>query len=182
MSTIEQKITPILNDINGAVENKLFYAALSLALTLPDICSSLCNGSKTNGKKYSEWLTEYFIPIHDYEVISANDIYALRCSFLHNGQDEISSQRMQDTLHRFTFLNTYRGIRFHNVKKTIHITNSESNKVEEYVSTIINTDTFANQMTQSVKLFLDKNKNDDKINLEAVKMMYFEDDRNGFSF
>lgn len=182
MSTLEEKITPILDDLEGTIENKLFYATLSLTLTLPDICSSLSNGGKTTGKKYSEWVGKYFIPLHEYDVINPGDVYGLRCAFLHNGMDDISTQRMRETLNKVTFLNTYREIRFHNVKKTIQTKNSDTDEISEYVSTILNTDTFALQMIQSVKSFIKENENNKRINKEAENMMSFEDDRNGFGF
>ena len=57
-----------LNDIRNALKNETYIVAIALALTLPDICSQIENG--TNG----------------------NVCYALRCKVLHNGNFDIEDE------------------------------------------------------------------------------------------
>lgn len=55
MFILEEKLTPLIRAIEGSLESKNLYAALSLSLTLPDICSSIIHRGKTNGKYYAQF-------------------------------------------------------------------------------------------------------------------------------
>ena len=41
--------------------------------------------------------------MQEVEILSGDDCYALRCSFLHEGSDDINGQSAQDVLERFVF-------------------------------------------------------------------------------
>ncbi len=74
----------IIKSIEKSVENKNWYSALVLALTLPDICGKFEDKGKSSSKRYSEWFDKYLGEEYD-GYLSGNDCYALRCSFLHEG-------------------------------------------------------------------------------------------------
>lgn len=83
-----------------AIEQENFYAALITALTIPDICVALEHGN-TTGKEYAKWFDSNL----DYKnFLSGNDCYALRCSVLHQGTDDITEQRMREVLEHYIFL------------------------------------------------------------------------------
>lgn len=101
------------NAIEMAIDSKNWYAALYLALALPDICARLESvDGKTNGSRYAAWFDKYMghryahVLGGGYErhvFLSGGDCYALRCAALHEGAGDISSQRAKDALERFHF-------------------------------------------------------------------------------
>lgn len=101
-----------------AVKNNNWYAALSLALTLPDIACSLENADgRTNGQRFAvwfdKWMPEYSSSrtqrfstriIENPPFMVGRDCYALRCAVLHNGVDDIEEQRARESLKQFVFM------------------------------------------------------------------------------
>lgn len=102
------------NAVKLALDNKNWYGALASALTLPDICARLDNPVKPKGApdtRYTTWATQWiepkytkFIgPTHTKKVfLSGADCYALRCAYLHAGQDDVSDDK-KTALERFHF-------------------------------------------------------------------------------
>lgn len=81
----------VLNDIAKALDAGLHYLALSVALSLPDICSSAEEDRKPGDKiwkgtqaRYVEWCEQYLIP--QFSVFTAVDCWALRGGVIHNGK------------------------------------------------------------------------------------------------
>lgn len=95
--------------VEKAIAEKNWYAALSLALTIPDICAKMVAPSEGSAKRYSKWVNTYFTPKYTRRVggdqehifLSGNDLYALRCAVLHEGSDDIILQRARESLERF---------------------------------------------------------------------------------
>lgn len=88
-----------------------WYSALYIALTLPDICTKLENpSSKESGKRYRDWFDKYLKQTYksefhgpDFYFLTSGDIWALRCSLLHEGTDEISNQKSREVLRQIKF-------------------------------------------------------------------------------
>jgi hypothetical protein len=106
----------LLKALQISLQNKNWYAALFLALALPDICSKLENSSSMDSqKRYIEWFNKYLSAEYIHEIgpdrtnhvfLTGEDCYALRCSYLHEGVDIIGHQRCQKVLHDFIFIGT----------------------------------------------------------------------------
>ncbi|MDW9447221.1 hypothetical protein GOA58_05905 [Sinorhizobium meliloti] len=80
----------------NAISAKNWYAGLSLALTLPDICASLEDpGPNKSAKRYIAWC-EKWLKSRFGQHLSAADIYQLRCSLVHSGSAEIKSDKVKD--------------------------------------------------------------------------------------
>lgn len=76
----------ILNEIVFAAKNGLDLIAISMAVALPDICSSLISeDGRTNKKKYKDWCTEN-LSNDFFSYITAEDMYSIRCGVLHQGR------------------------------------------------------------------------------------------------
>ncbi len=91
----------LIDSIRDAVQSRNFYAALFVALAIPDICAALEHG-KTSGKKYAAWWEKYMASYKGF--VSGNDGYALRCSVLHQGTSDITEQRKREVLEHFVFM------------------------------------------------------------------------------
>lgn len=94
-----------IEDIRNALNNKTYYCALALALTLPDVCCHVENhlGAKesASGKMYIEWLNKHTDPADfktpfagfDKQTFSSEMCYLLRCKVLHNGNTEVKNEK-----------------------------------------------------------------------------------------
>lgn len=92
-----------IKEIRFALSNKQYYSALALSLTLPDMCGKIEYPNKDNGKKrYIDWYNQYLrkrftcegtkLPGGEkieYTWMTAEELYALRCAFLHAGNFEV---------------------------------------------------------------------------------------------
>ena len=72
----------VLSDVEKALENRLFYLAVAVALTIPDICSALeSSDRRTSSDKYKDWFTKWLQ--EDFSFLSSDDLYSLRCGVVH---------------------------------------------------------------------------------------------------
>jgi hypothetical protein len=99
--------------VHQAISSRNWYAALYLSVTLPDICARLeSENGKTSQNKYVQWYNTYLLNKYQYKhpeeseprvFLSGNDCYALRCSMLHEGTSELTTQRAREVVDRFHF-------------------------------------------------------------------------------
>ena len=96
----------LVQDIRKALENELYFVALSSALTLPDICGKAAYPNENkNRKRYVSWYEE---EIGKYEknpddkenmpYLSGEVIYNLRCSLLHEGNPNMNNDSLKKDL------------------------------------------------------------------------------------
>lgn len=99
--------------IEKSIENKNWYAALSLALALPDICANIERPDDGSTSRYIDWYNRYVKEKYtghlgpdreEHIFLCGEDCYALRCSFLHEGGEDISEQRAHEVLENFHFI------------------------------------------------------------------------------
>ena len=97
----------LIEDINLALDNEAYFSALSLVLTLPDICGKAKYPSeKSTRKRYIDWYDEY---VGQYEqcpcdvcketkmpYLSGEVVYSLRNSFLHQGTPNIDNSSIKE--------------------------------------------------------------------------------------
>lgn len=99
-------IEKLVEDINKALDNNAYFSALSLALTLPDICGKAEYPEAKSGRRYIDWYDEY---VGKYEkcpcercktnpmpYLSGEVVYCLRNSFLHQGTPNINSDKINE--------------------------------------------------------------------------------------
>ena len=98
----------LFDDINRALENEAYFAAL--ALTLPDICGKAKYPNERNGTRYINWYDEY---VGKYEqcpcetcqenkmpYLSGEVVYQLRNSFLHQGTPNVDKNKIQNEFNK----------------------------------------------------------------------------------
>lgn len=96
----------IIEDVNIALDAESYFSALSLVLTIPDICGKAEYPKKRTTRRYIDWFNEY---IAKYEqcpcehckkvqmpYLSGEVINSLRNSFLHQGTPNIDNHRVKD--------------------------------------------------------------------------------------
>lgn len=102
-------ILKLIEDIEKSLENECYYAALALALTLPDICGKAEYPTTRNNKtRYKDWYDKYlgnFLSgagrsdnpeFADISYMSGELVYSLRCQFLHSGNPNIDSDGIME--------------------------------------------------------------------------------------
>lgn len=101
------------NSIEGSLQSQNWYGALTLALTLPDICGWLENSALFPKERYVTWFDKWLLDKYTGYIgpdrikhifLYGEDCYALRCSYLHRGGDDISDQRAKKALDNFHFI------------------------------------------------------------------------------
>ena len=93
--------------------------------------------------------------------LTADDLYSLRCAFLHAGTDDITSQPARKTINKFEFINfTNRGYTVHNNKI---INTAPSGEITKKLQLDVNI--LCTQMIESVAKWQHNNQNyqDDKL-------------------
>lgn len=105
-----------VNDIRCSLKNKCYFAALSLALTLPDICGMAEFPDKSVTERYIEWYDKYLGAYMTQGKdnlgvtnpwLSGEVVYNLRNTYLHQGNPGISSDKVKEEanqLDKFTIL------------------------------------------------------------------------------
>lgn len=95
-----------------ASEQKNWYAALSLALTLPDICGRIAYPAlgKASEKRVVSWFHTYLAPSYPMQFMTGGDFYALRCAYLHQGEFSLVGQSAKKVLDRFHLTTPGAGI------------------------------------------------------------------------
>lgn len=100
----------LIDDVNRALDSNAYFAALTLVLTLPDICGKAQYPKENVSRRYTNWYDEY---IGKYEKCSCENcrkvqmpylsgevIYNLRNSMLHQGTPNIDKERISKTTNR----------------------------------------------------------------------------------
>ena len=101
----------LIESLERALNCRNWYAALFIALSLPDICVSATQ-PRTSRKGYAEWFDAYVQPKYSIQpptrmptrFLSGNDCYAFRCAFLHEGMGNITGQSARESLNSFIFV------------------------------------------------------------------------------
>lgn len=97
----EEHITE--HEIEYAIASKMYQSALALALTLPDICGKAETPSAQVRVRYRAWFDKHVAPLYmpkcilgmdepDRRIMTGDICYALRCSYLHSGNDDIGNK------------------------------------------------------------------------------------------
>ncbi|KNZ41388.1 hypothetical protein [Acetobacterium bakii] len=99
-----------INSVRLSIENKNWYSAIFIALSMPDICGKLARPNLGSQARYIEWFDSYLLELNssifngDMAIfLTGRDCYALRCSILHEGTDDITTQRVRETLEKIQF-------------------------------------------------------------------------------
>ena len=114
----------LVDSTRQAVRDQNWYAALTLALTLPDIAAKLDGRAGGSERRYVSWFDDYLAANYRDQLLEANecyadqmfeggDCYALRCAYLHEGDFDFSDHRARNALERIHFVVMLPGEVFH---------------------------------------------------------------------
>ncbi len=110
---IDYNLQQLIEEIQLCSKNKQYFAALSAALILPDICSKIESekgNTKKNGERYIAWCNKWLKNIPSVHFHSqtygswGRIIYKLRCGVLHSGElDVCEKEYIAFNLRNFNF-------------------------------------------------------------------------------
>lgn len=107
--------------LDMSINTQNWYSVLFISLALPDICGKIDEPDKGSKERTINWYDKYLKEAytlryeHDGSVhifLSGSDFYALRCAYLHEGSDDIKTQRAQDILEKFKFVQPFSNNNF----------------------------------------------------------------------
>ena len=79
-------IERLVKEINICLENKCYMSALTIAMTLPDICGKAEYPEMRTGDRYMKWYNNYVFNEDPFELHFPKELaYSLRCNLLHAG-------------------------------------------------------------------------------------------------
>ena len=117
-----QDMQQFVDAARRAVDEENWYAALALALTLPDIASKLEHPDLKGRARYVAWCDMYLTPKYTSPAgygrasktwMTGLDTYSLRCAVLHQGIDQVTENEVEDRVRGFRFLAPRPGSRVH---------------------------------------------------------------------
>src|ERR1700730_3389974 len=103
----------LVDCVRLSIQQENWYAALSTALMLPDVCSGLELDRDTVASDYIDWCDRYVRPVFEEEhniTIPGVEIYVLRCAYLHKGTGDVRGQRKADILEHYRFVAPQKGL------------------------------------------------------------------------
>lgn len=119
---LKAHIDNLFKTLESAIANKNWYAALFVALSIPDICGYVESPTAKSQARYEQWFEKYMLNKYSSLIgpakilhifLSPSDCYALRCALLHEGREIITEQRARDALERFHFIEPPPNRRIH---------------------------------------------------------------------
>ena len=157
------------------------YGAIFIALAIPDICGWASNPTQKSGARYAAFFTKYLsshyitaATAHNPEYISltGDDLYALRCAYLHQGMDDTTDQKASDVVEKFVLVTCPPQLQIHNNSAVI---NGKA-KLQLQV------DVLCQQMMDAAKAFLADNNVDAAVMNRIAKMSTIQDAAAGLQF
>jgi len=136
----------IFREIERALDAQLYYSAIAMAVTLPDVCAALEAGNgRTSAEKYKAW---YRANVGQaYGFLKDEDCYSLRCGVVHQGR--FGGHGMQYGRVVFTMPIPGRNILIHN-----NVMNDALN---------LDADRFCRDMIQSARTWFVAHQNDQHV-------------------
>ena len=115
MTQVPEELAAILNEIDKALNAKLYYLAIAVALSVPDVCACLefdpDKPSWANDKTYSAWCDAHLA----FNKVAGMDLYRLRCGILHRGNFEHKKSKFD----RVIFISPESHFQAHDVIVTV---------------------------------------------------------------
>ncbi|MED4060261.1 hypothetical protein [Priestia megaterium] len=180
-TVLESKFFDFTNAIKKSLESENWHAALTVSLILPDICGKLQDENLSSNKRYVKWFNRYLKQQYtsfvgadniEHEFLTGEDMYALRCSFLHAGGVDIENQWIRKVLSGFKFVPP-------KPNRFVHKNHNEINGTLQ-----LQVDQFCLEICNAVENWVQDFKGDSKVQ-QKVKMMIdivdIPDEDNSFS-
>ena len=126
-------IDKYVEEIRICLDNECYYAALALALTLPDICGSVEYPKAQVCDRYIHWSDKYIFDLiyenNEMKGMSGEALYNFRNMFLHMGNATVDSGKIKDNYNRIDKFYLYLGYDIDIAEMTFSIENKKNDKL-----------------------------------------------------
>jgi hypothetical protein len=88
-----RKMEHLVEGVGDAIAKESWYAAVTLALVLPDACAVIEHPLAHVGARYQAWANTYLVPhvtAGGRSYLTGRELYRLRCVFLHEADLRVS--------------------------------------------------------------------------------------------
>lgn len=99
--------------LDTSIKTQNWYSVLFISLTIPDICGKIDEPSKGSKVRTINWFNKYMKSMYTHHIgphrqehtfLTGSDFYSLRCALLHEGSDDITTQKAREILEKFEFI------------------------------------------------------------------------------
>lgn len=147
----------ILKDVERALSARLYYLAIMMSLTIPDVCAALeTNDGKTSPNRYTRWCKDYLVS--KYSLMTTSDFWRLRCAVLHQGRSGNKYSRYTRVIFQ---IQENRSTLHHNLV---------------FDALILDSETFCRDMLASARAWHDAKKGDANVMRNLPQLMQFRPD------
>jgi hypothetical protein len=167
----------LVDATRNAVEQKNWYAALALALTLPDICGRISypNLGRASERRVVRWFNKYLAAYYrggpvTTQFMAGDDFYALRCAYLHQGAFSLDAQSAKKLLARFHLTVPGPGVTHCN-----RTANADAEGNLTNISLQLSVDEFCEEVCSAVEQWLRDVENDPRIQSEISRLGHLGD-------
>ena len=177
------KFDDLLNEIKGCLNDKHYLGALSLALTIPDICGSIEYPNIGVGQRYKEWyktyigknqslLNEYY-DCENFPWIDEEIVYSIRNNMFHEDFPKVKAVQIHKEVNKadIFYLALYESSTFTATRTEIITENREQKTIKK---TMINVPYLCELLVNAGSLFYINNK--DKFNIDDSMEEYYSTD------
>lgn len=153
-----------IESVRKAIKDQNWYAALFIALALPDICGSIETPETPSKERYTGWFNRYLGKKYPNDFFTAEDCYYFRCTCLHEGigQDRKARTTYEGAIH---FITPRKGA-------VIHL-NKHGNALQMQI------DIFCNDVCEAVEEWLRMVKEDESIRARLELLLNMHEHRDG---
>lgn len=119
-----------LDSVRLSLKSGNHFGAIFMSLTLPDICASIdSKKNKTSRSQYYKWFNLYLEDTYTQcfkkegitkNIFRAEECYAIRCSFLHQGTHKIKQQECLGTIDE-----PIKSVNFMSLEKGFYLKNDD---------------------------------------------------------
>lgn len=97
----------LFEEIETAINQRLWVLALAGTLALPDMCAAIqASNGRTNGDRYRAWVSEHLLDQYTY--LDPEELWQMRCSLLHQARSSASKTK------RVVFIGPNSAVMIHN--------------------------------------------------------------------
>lgn len=159
-------VDELLREIKVCLKNGCYMAALTTALTLPDICGKTrYPDEKSTRRRYIKWFDEYtkqcgiFHDNYSSDIphLSGELIYSLRCSVLHEGNPGIDKEKLNTDYFELIWRERERAIST-NFYAVAIFDDDKNNRSNEYKKYSIDLRYLCNVICQATENYYNNNK------------------------
>lgn len=163
--TVSNPLEILLGEMLHAADAGLGLVALSAAVSIPAICASLeMENGRSQREEYLAWCRSNLLSREGFRLISAEELYSIRCGLLHQGQVALSS------FHKGEITTPYKHKSVVFLMEMDWVAVGENSAGEQYVTSL---KTFCDAMAGAARNWIGNSKSNEVVCRNLDQMMSY---------